>query len=440
MFTAGVTILAALAAGLLPAIRFSKPELMGGLRESERVGSGPHHFTRDALVIIQTAAALVLLVASGLLFQSFRTLSRVDPGYDTQDIFTFQMAPDFQQRGIGDGPSLAQFHYMFMDRLARVPGVESVGLVNTLPLDEGAGTTQFATEEAAGMEAVEPLLRFTFAGGDYFQTMGIRLLSGRHFERIDRVPAEVDAIVSQEAAELLWPDEEPLGKRLRVVADTARHWLRVVGVVEDIMLSDFRQESRDPMVYLPMVGPEARSWGVGTPAYVVRTARAGSIGPEIREVIHEVAPNAPMYRIFTMAGLAARSVARLSFTMLTLALAAGLALILGAVGLYGVLSYVVSQRTREIGIRMALGARAGELQRMVVAQGSRVTVVGLVAGILGALGVTRVLESLLFGVEAVDPLTFGGMSVFMLAVALLASYIPARRASSVDPVRSLRAE
>ncbi len=209
-------------------------------------------------------------------------------------------------------------------------------------------------------------------------------------------------------------------------------WYQVVGVVEDVVLDDFRRPSREPMVYLPQV--------VGSPAYVVRTARANIIAPEILELIREVVPESPMYRVFTMEELAARSMASLSFTMWMIGVAAGLALILGAAGLYGVLSYVVSQRTREIGIRMALGAEARALRRMVVVQGSRVTLVGIAVGVAAALLLTRVLENLLFGVEAIDLATFTAMTTVMLAVALLASYIPARRASSVDPLRSLRAE
>jgi ABC-type antimicrobial peptide transport system permease subunit len=209
-------------------------------------------------------------------------------------------------------------------------------------------------------------------------------------------------------------------------------------VVEDVFLDDFRQPEPDPMLYLPLVGQTARSWAVGTPAYVVKTARAESIAPEIRELIAEVAPGAPMYRIFTMRALADRSMARLSFTMLTLGVAAALALILGAVGIYGTLSYVVSQRTREIGIRMALGAEAARVRRMIVIQGSSVVLVGLIVGLLAAALLTGVLESLLFGIDSVDPATLAIVSALMLGVAVLAAYSPARRASVVDPVRALR--
>jgi putative ABC transport system permease protein len=206
------------------------------------------------------------------------------------------------------------------------------------------------------------------------------------------------------------------------------------------MLDDFRQPGPEPLVYLPMVGPTAKSWVVGTPAYVVKTARAATIAPEIRELVREYAPGAPMYRVFTMSGLAARSMAQLSFTMLTLGIAAGLALILGAVGIYGTLSYMVSQRRREIGIRIALGAQAGEVRRMIVTHGSRVALVGVAIGLAAALMLARLLDSMLFRVAAIDGVTFAVMSAVMVGVALLASYIPAWRASSVDPLVSLRAD
>jgi ABC-type antimicrobial peptide transport system permease subunit len=188
------------------------------------------------------------------------------------------------------------------------------------------------------------------------------------------------------------------------------------------------------------VGVTARSWAVGTPAYVVKTARAETIAPEIREIVKEISPTAPMYREFTMRALAARSMASLSFTMLTLGVAATLALLLGAIGIYGTLSYVVSQRTREIGIRMALGAQAEQVRRMVVAQGAMVAGAGALIGLLGALLLARVLESLLFGVTALDPVTFVATAAVLLGTALLASYLPARRASRVEPVEALAGE
>jgi putative ABC transport system permease protein len=441
LFTASVAMLAACLSGLLPAVRFSRPRITSVLADSGRVGARRNRLAQDALVVLQTAAALVLLVGAGLLIQSFHALNGVDPGYATDNIFTFQIAPEPRKHGVTDGATAAKFHYAFMDRLAAIPGVESVGIVNELPLDDGASRTRIATRRTDASGDVEPLLRFTLAGGDYFQTMGIRLLRGSDFVRNATPTGDVKVIVSASAAELLWPGEDPVGQQLRRPRPGAdAPWMTVGGVVEDVMLADFRQQRLEPIVYLPMVGETARSWVVATPAYVVRTARAETIRAEIREVIRQVAPEAPMYRVFTMAQLAARSMAALSFTMLTLAIAAGLALILGAVGLYGVLSYVVSQRRREIGIRMALGAQAHNVRRLIVARGAGIALAGIGIGLLGALFLTRTLDSLLFGVEAFNVVNFVAMSVVMLTAALAASYGPARRASAVDPMVSLRAE
>jgi ABC-type antimicrobial peptide transport system permease subunit len=195
-----------------------------------------------------------------------------------------------------------------------------------------------------------------------------------------------------------------------------------------------------PLLYLPLVGPTPSSWFMSSPGYVIKTERAETIAADVRALVREIAPEAPMYRAFTMAQLARDSLMQLSFTMLTLAVAAGLALLLGAVGLYAVLSYVVAERTREIGVRMALGARAEQVRRMVVAQGARVVVVGVAVGVLAAVAATRTLGSLLYGVEAVDLPTFAGMSGCMVVIGLAASYLPARRASNVDPIVSLRGE
>jgi len=259
-------------------------------------------------------------------------------------------------------------------------------------------------------------------------------------EALGRVAAGVPGLAFTLARQF-WPGENPIGKRLNFGAAPATGlWQTVIGVVGDVRLQSSRQEKPDPMVYFPMAGPQPRSWGVGSPAYVVKTARADAITSDVRNLVHQYAPGAPMYRIFTMEGLAARSMAQLSFTMLMIIIAAVLSIVLGAVGVYGVLSYVVAQRTRELAVRMALGAEASSVRRMVVMQGSRVTMLGVALGILAALGLTGVLESLLFGVKALDVPTFAAMSALMLVVAFLASYLPARRASSVDPIEALRGD
>ena len=438
LLTSALSMLAACLFGLLPALRSSRPVQVGDLRQAGGGGTARGSFARHVLVVAQTACALVLLVAAGLLARSFWELSSVKLGYSTDDIFTFQIAPARPE--LRDGPSFARFHEEFMERIAALPGVESVGVVNELPLDEASNLGRFATDESERTGAQAQLLPFTAAGGDYFTTMGIPVVSGRGFDRADHTVGKANVLVSRSAARTLWPNETPLGKRVRYGADAGGLWLTVIGVVEDVRARSFRQEAPDAMLYLPLVGPTATSWAVGSPAYVVKSTRGDGIANDIRTLLQDSAPESPLYRVFTMEALADRSLAQLSFTMLMLAIASGLALILGAVGLYGVLSYVVAHRTREIAVRLALGAEVSAVRRMVVWQGSRVALIGVVLGLAIAISVTRLLESLLFGVGAQDAPTFLAMSGLMLAVAMLASYIPAYRASAVDPVRSLRIE
>jgi predicted permease len=428
LFTIGLSLLAACAFGLLPALSFSGPRI-GNLQDAGRGVVGRRSVTRDALVVVQTASALVLLVGSALLMRSFWQLSHVDPGYDTKDIFTFQVAatrPDLNNR-----TAVSRFQYVFMDRLRALPGVESVGFISTLPLDEGAASQNVTTPgiEASGAEA--PLLRAASAGGAYFQTMGIDLVAGRFFERVEEEQGIRNVIVSRAAANLLFPGEDPLNKQVRPATGNPE-WYTVIGVVEDVVVDDLRRGSPDAMVYLP---------GVSTsPAYVMRSRRADQLAPEVREIIREQLPDSPMYRIFTMERLAANAIANLSFTMLMVGLAAALALILGAVGLYGVLSYRVTRSAREIGVRMALGAQARSVRWMFVRQGGQVALVGVFVGIVAAVALTKYIQTLLFNVGRLDVTAFAGMSAVMLAVALVASYVPARRASRVDPVVALRTE
>ncbi len=434
LFTSGIALLAALACGLVPAIRASSPDLTR-LREGGRGSTRRGGWARDGLVVAQTALALVLLIGAGLLVKSFLALRQVDPGYSTENIFTFQIAPE--GANLKDGPSFARFDLQFMDRLRTLPGVETVGLVENVPLNEGTATVRFRTEEMPAGPDGGTVLNFTFTAGDYFKAMSIDVLAGRPLDTNDHLNNQRNVVISRTAANLLWPGKDPIGRRLQRNGLTT--WETVVGVVEDVMQDSFRDKP-EPLVYFPLVGPTPESWAISSPAYVVKTRRAETIGPEIRALVHEVAPSAPMYRVFTMARLAKDSMMQLSFTLLTLGIASMLALILGAVGLYGVLSYVVAQRTREIGVRMALGAEAGRVRRMVVMQGARVVGAGVAIGVGVALAFTRALGGLLYGVQAVDATTFVAMSVSMIAIGLLASYVPARRASQVDPIESLRGD
>lgn len=432
LFTAVLTLVAALACGLPPALRGSSPSMLG-LRDATRGSTGRRRWVRDVLVAAQTALALVLLIGAGLLLKSHARLSHVEPGYSTRDIFTFQVAPE--QSWLVDGPSFARFNTDFMDRLRALPGVESVGLVENVPLDEGTATVRVRTEGTPPDGGIRVAL--TFAAADYYQTMRINVLAGRPFTREDALSTLGNAVVSKSAAQRLWPDGNPIGRKIQVGVLTT--WETVVGVVDDVMQTNFR-EPPQALVYLPMRGQLPAQWDLSSPAFVVRSPRAETIAADIRAIVREVAPEAPMYRAYTMDFLAARSMRDLSFTTMTLTLVSLLALILGVVGLYAALSYVVAERTREIGVRMALGAQPERVRRMVVLQGGQVVAAGVAAGLIAALFSTRALGRLLFGVETFDPTIFAGVSAGMLLTGLMASYLPARRASSVDPIVSLRAE
>jgi predicted permease len=429
LFTAVISMLAASAFGLIPAIRSSGSRL-GGIQQAGRGIVGRSTLARDALVVVQTAAALVLLVGSALLMRSFWQLSNVDAGYDTKDIFTFQIAAS--RPDLNDRASMSRFQYEFMDRLKALPGVESVGYINTLPLDEGAGSQNVTTPRIVAAGAEAPLVRVAGAGGAYFQTMGIELKRGRYFDRVEEQQNLPLVIISESAARLLFPNEDAIDKQVRPAAGAAENWFTIVGVVEDVLIDDLRRTSPEPTVYLPAVS--------GSPAYVMKSKRAELLEPEVRAIIRDVIPTSPMYRIFTMRRLAANAMANLSFTMLLVSIAAVLALVLGAVGLYGVLSYRVTQRAQEIGVRMALGARPNSVRWMFVRQGGQVALLGAIVGALAAAGLTAYIQTLLFGVGRFDVTAFAGMAAVMLAVAMLASYIPARRASRVDPLIALRAE
>jgi predicted permease len=434
----GLVMIVALVCGAAPAIRGSSPDLTG-LRAGGRGSVAGRQWGRDLLVVAQTALALVLLIGSALLMQSFRHLRNVDPGYEVKDIYTFQYAP--QQPQWRDGPSLGQLHLMMMDRFRALPGVTAVGAVNNLPLDEGTSAVRAMPNEApVGSDGVQ--LALNFSGGDHFKVLGIRVLAGRPFTNDEAIAANNSVILSKSAVEKLWPGEKGnvIGRRIRPrlgAVDTIV--FSVVGVVNDVKQNNWRDPGQAVM-YLPFTGPAPRMWGMGSPAYVIKSTRAASMKNEVRKIIHEVAPEAPVYREFTMEFLSRRSMLQLSFTTLTLGVLSVLAVILGAVGLYGTLSYVVAQRTREIGVRMALGATASAVRAQVVAQGTKVVAIGAVIGIIAAYMTTRFLATLLYGVEPADIKAFGLMTAIMIAMGMLASYMPARRASNVAPMEALRSD
>ncbi len=434
LFTGAAAALAALLCGALPAFRASEPSL-DRLRDGSRGSTSRRHRARDGLVVAQTALALVLLTGSALLFRSFQKMRQVDPGYETRDIFTFQIAPEGDH--LTDAASFARFHLGFMERLEHLPGVRSVGIVDNVPLNESLSDGRFLPAERSGENDAGVRLGATSVGGDSFSTMGIRVLEGRVFTREEQAENPGQVIINRSAANLLWPGQSPIGRRLKFEEVDA--WETVIGVVEDVMQDNFRDPA-PAAVYYPLVGQPPATWRVTSPAYVVKTPRAETIAPEVLALVREVAPGAPMYRVFTMEALAAETRLPLAFTMLTLGVISLLAVILGTIGQYGVLSYIVTERTREIGVRMALGAQASRVQRMVVGQGARVLLVGVALGLAAAAVSTRALRSLLFGVGALDGVTFASVAAGMVIVGLLAAYLPARRASRVDPIESIRAE
>lgn len=429
-----IVLLTAFACGTVPALRASAPDL-ARLREGGRGNTGRKRRGRDLLVVAQTALALVLVIGAALLVQSFDKLRRVDPGYRTDDIYTFQFAPDRRL----NGPGWGQLHRSTMDRLLALPGVTGVGVINNIPLDEQTNAIRVRTADLPA-EGTGTLVNLNATGGDYFTVMGIKLLQGRLFTPTEAVTPNNSVIVSKSTVEKLWPGQNPIGRTLRPrIGGQDTLVFTVVGVVADVKQDDWRQPGQANL-YIPLTGPSPSVWAIGTPAYVVRSSRADRLKPEVRELLRQIAPEAPVYREFTMEFLAKRSMQQLSFTMLTLGVVAALALLLGAIGLYGVLSYVVAERTREIGVRMALGATASAVRRMVVSQGTRVVVVGVAVGLAVAVASTRFLATLLYGVEPVDPIVFAAMSATMIAIGVLASYVPARRASSVNPIESLRSD
>ena len=379
LFTFVLSVVAGLACGILPAARAAGAKL-AWLRDASRGATHRGHWTRDGLVVAQVTLALLLIVGSGLLLRSFVELRNVDPGYATKDIFTFQMAPDRSQF---DARSWSTFHHAFMERLRGLPGVEKVGVVEAFPMTELTPNMGFTPDpQPGGAPPSEHPLNFTFTAGDYFEAMGIELVRGRIFTEAEQQQNPGNVIVSRSTAERLWPGEDAIGKQLTL--NRFGFHETVIGVVEDVRQLDLRNET-GPNVYFPLVAQKPEQWKLSSPGYAVRTSKAANIESEVRALVREVAPEAPIYQVHTIEDLVADSIAQLSLTMIALALASGLALFLGMVGLYGILSSTVAERTREIGIRIALGATPERVRRMVVAQGLRVVAIGVLVGLLGAM-------------------------------------------------------
>ncbi|HEU4631609.1 MAG TPA: ABC transporter permease [Gemmatimonadaceae bacterium] len=439
------TALAALVVSAIPALRAGTTELSATLMEGGRSATAGRrrHRARQALVVAQVALALVLVAGAGLMARSFAKLRAVRPGFDAAHALTVRVA--LPAARYADSASAARFFVRALDAIAALPGVEAAGVVSKLPLDPEArrDTALFVEDRPLEPGQLPGIHQVAYASPDYFRALGIPLLEGRVFDRPDPTRAPHEVIVSRVVAERYWAGGHAVGRRVRLAP--RGEWYTVVGVAGDVRGTGL-EEPPDETLYLPLVtapgdaGSTAR-WAPREVAVVVRGAAGPpTVGASVARVIRALDPAVPVYRAAPMSEVVARAGARTSLTLLLLGVASIVALALGAVGIYGVISYVVSLRTREIAVRLALGARPGEVHRMVSRQAMTTAAVGVGVGLAGALATTRSLGALLFGIAPTDPATLGAAALLLLAVAAAASWLPARRAAAMDPAQALRAE
>ena len=443
LFTLVASVLAGLLLGLIPVFKYAAPHVATGLRSSSRSSSASRerHRARNGLVVVQVALALVLLVGSGLMIRSFRALRDVQPGFTgPEEVLTMRISiPEAQ---VKEEEAAARMQQAIQDKVAAIPGVASTGLGSGIPLDGDGWHDPVFAEDRVYSEGQIPTLRlFRFVAPGFLKTMGTPLVTGRDLTWSDAYDRRPVAMVSEGLARELWGSPAAaLGKRVRETSKSA--WREIVGVVRDVH-EDGLDKKAPTTVYWPVLMREFEGDGMSRSlALVIRSPRVGSESflKEVERAVWSVNPSVPLASVRTMQSVYERSMARTSFTMVMLGLTAGMAVLLGFVGIYGVTSYAVSQRTREIGIRLALGARGPTLTGMVVLDGLKLAAIGAVCGLAVALGLSRLMAALLFGVGAADPATYALVAVTLLSAAMIASYLPARRVTKVDPVEALRAE
>ncbi len=430
-FAVLATLFCGLMVGLLPALRLSGSapavEIRGEGRSSTVSASGQR--MRAGLMVCEIALTSVLLSGSGLLLRSLIRLLDVNPGFDTRDVLTFQInftADQYQQ-----AKSRLTFYERFTNDIRSLPGVHSVGAVSRLPLAEGNITTSFTIEGRFVPEGELPSVDYRIATDDYFASIGIPLIAGRLAD--PRNPSELN--INQTAGHRFWPGESPMGKRVKLGLGASQDpWRTVVGVVGDVHHLGLDIAPR-PEVYRPYIANP-----LGYPVFAVRASgNTDILIAAIRERLRAMDPQIPMSNVATMDQLLSRSVQTRRLSVLLLIVFAGIALLLAGIGLYGVVSYAVGLRTHEIGIRMALGAERSSVVRMVLAQGLRVVLIGLAAGVVIALAIGPVFARLVYGVSTRDPIALRTGAAVLLMVALMACYFPARRAAQLDPISALRA-
>jgi putative ABC transport system permease protein len=436
LFTVAISLFAGLLFGVLPALRSFSYRMVTALRDGGRgstVGR-ERNLMRKTLVVTQVALALLLLVGSGLMVRSFQQLRAVDPGFTSPGLLTFRLSPPPSRYPGQDGT--AQFYVQLLDRLRSLPGVQAAGAVTTLPLSTGAVAILATQIEdfPTGPNDFPPTFHVRRVTPGYFEAMGIPVTHGRAFDDRDHQQRLGTAIISESIRKQYWPDRSPMGRRVAPSSAPSA----IVGVVGDVHQLGL-ERGAEGTIYLPMV--DSVGGGVRPMSIAVRTSvPPQSLIATVRTQVRELDPNLPITDVQTMDAIVSRSMNRTSFAALLLVIAAAVGLFLGAVGIYGVISYAVTQRTVELGIRQALGADGGRIRGMVLRQGVGLAAVGMVIGLLGALAMGKVMTTLLYGVSEFDPLTFVSGCVVFLAVAVLASLLPAQRAANIGPSEALRAE
>ncbi|HYK42936.1 MAG TPA: ABC transporter permease, partial [Thermoanaerobaculia bacterium] len=443
-FTLVVSAVTGIAFGLVPALQVSRRDLTDSLRDGERgsTESGGQGRLRSILVGSELSLALVLTVGAGLMIRSFFALTSIDPGFDPHDLLTMEVSVAGTSQA--DPTRRGAFYTAALEKAAAVPGVESVSAINHIPIGGDIWGFPFQIEgrpDPKPGEIQTAAFRAAFPG--YFRTMKIAIVRGREFTAADRLGSVEVVIVNQRLADLHWPGEDPIGKRLTLdTVGSAPAWRTVVGVARNAVRSDWTADPEEE-VYIPYLQSrlymEGPNWPVQYATFAVRTkGHPLRFAAAIRDAIGSIDRNVSVSEVATMEEIIARSNSRPRFYLLLLGSFAAVAVLLAALGIYGVISYSVARRFHEIGIRMALGAERGDLLRLVVGEGMRVAAAGTVAGLAGAFAVTRLMSSFLYGVRSTDPLTFAGVAVFLTAVAFAASWVPARRATRVDPLTALR--
>ena len=441
-FTAGLAILTGLLFGLAPALQSSRVALVDSLKSASRgASSSVSRNLRGGLAIAEVAFAVLLVIAAGLLIRSFVALSHVDPGFRPERILTARITPN--QEFCSDPARCISFYHQLLNRLEAVPGLHSAAFVNTLPLDGRVAKRSLEIEnEPVSPGAVMPLFWMNVVTPDYLRVMSIPIVAGRGFTSADDSGNPPVALVSASTARRFWPGRSPIGSHVRLSGD--QDWRTIVGVVSDVRAYDLQKNIPDWIngtIYFPYA-PNATLEGGRVPSDMTVVVQSSldelQVQNALRTTIATLNPEVPATEVKPMRAVVSESVATPASTTELFVAFAGLALVLGLVGIYGVLSFLVSCRTREIGIRVALGAQRSDVLRLIMREGAKFSVIGISLGLVSALALTRLLASELYGVSPADPVTFLAAAILMTAVTLLACYIPTRRAMRVDPLVALR--